>query len=73
MFGDRSTSAFSGLQAVVLGILSTAVAGTLVLYALGLPIEMSGVVFLALLVATFVLSIPLWKRAEPRFEHADRE
>ncbi|QLG27519.1 hypothetical protein HUG10_08120 [Halorarum halophilum] len=73
MFGDVSTSAFSGLQTVVLGVLLAALAGTLGLYVLGLPIEMTAVAFLVLFVGTLVLSIPLWKRVGPRFDHADRE
>lgn len=68
MHRDFSTGAFSGLQVFVLAVFLL-VAGTIYgLYALGLPAEWSGAVFIILVVGSFAVSRPLYKSVEPRFD-----
>jgi membrane protein implicated in regulation of membrane protease activity len=67
MHRDFSTGAFSGLQAFVLAVLLLVAGTTYGLYALGLPAEWSGAVFIILFVGSLAISRPLYRSVEPRF------
>lgn len=74
MFGDAtSTGAFGAVHLVILGVVFVALAATLGLYLLGLPIGMAGVAFIGIVVGSMLLARPLFDRASPEFDHIDRE
>lgn len=73
MIGADPTGAFSGVQAVVIGVVLLAVSGTLGLYLLGLPVEMSGAVFIVLFVVLMALGWSRFETVHPRYDRTDRK
>jgi hypothetical protein len=69
MYGDSGTaSAFADAQGILVVLIAVAIGATVGLYALGLPIDLVWVAFLALLFGGGTLAWPLFKRVQPRHD-----
>jgi hypothetical protein len=74
MFGDaNSWGAFSKPLAVIWGCVLVAIAITFGLHVLGLPIWLSVPAFGVSFVGVMFLVKPLFRKAEPTFEHSSEE
>ncbi|WP_121740978.1 hypothetical protein [Natronorubrum halophilum] len=74
MVGDSvATGGYSGIQAVVMGVVVLAIGGTLGISLLGASGGVIGVAFIVLFSSLMVLAWPLFKKAHPRDDPAAQE
>lgn len=73
MIGADPTGAFDGVQAIVVGIVVLAAAGTVGLSVLGLPAGLSGLAFVLLFAALMALSWTRIEDVQPRHDRTDGE
>lgn len=73
MINADPTGAFGDVQLVVLALAVLAVLGTAGLYLLGLPLELSGIVFVVLFALLLAAGWSRIERAHPRHERTDGE
>jgi hypothetical protein len=72
--GDSvATGGYSGMQAVVMGVVVLTIGGTLGLSLLGLSGGAIGVAFIIIFSSLMILAWPLFKKTHPRYDSGARE